>query len=1153
MLSEATKRWISIKTEALQTPNVAAFLNALKHSESPSTIMEWLPKLHSLKKVRDVNSPAPTPRSFYDLTTSPALAPGSLEKEFVWVGATLMASSNVVTTWLEGCEKIEVLAFKEDYTSALEVLNTIELEVGCSLWSLETRISLIANAEGVDRQKAFAKALWEDEKINPIVQLYAYYTSTRAESKMSCWKYDSLISQLCSTIDNDEKAAAESWIGFLLNFYGPAKFERFENLLWRNSRLPIVDLYLTFVRCAILAVSDSVCDQGAIRALKKVVTILCEHINDKRLLKVLFVLDCNARPSTPLACNDLLSCMDNYSGGKYTECAGAAISWLNRVPAQFEYAELLAKSVARGGHADVQLVSHRPVREIVESMITILLKQDDAEAAENQLRKRCYAWPSSSFSAQLFSFLHREHLSDGYVFSKKHVAFGDFANSTCTPRFSFSIPSQDGRLFYLDRLRVSNQLSPTIDLYHSMVKCTSLNTLGVHYGRAQLYTAKQYLLDGSPQKARSVLTSIDDRSDPILDQDITLCLNRAALTQNDWATSIRLMTRSFVSNPVMIYRLPLKELLDKIKASNADRECAKDIGLCILADAYCQQFSAIYETTRDNAFEDFLDHAGIRRPSEISEIKDQFANDELLYFLKHICTESVLDNSTEFVSTEDLQGEKIAILRLLIELDSKDQEQYSEQIKEITKELVVRRLASQVPQSGIHVEVAGIKRVVEKSLRESYTRYVDLCANSDDALADDLLVRLGEVLGAEHTRFAIVIPRNERLSLLQEIVVEVRDHFVSSNEFGLDGYLSTGMRHGTLSGQIRAPFEMLSLITQRDDATGIYRHPRYWLDWYPNLTITQQNKLSEAVQNFSAGIDALIEKARVQWIQIRTEKRDGEGLFDFRISRRMLLDFQNQLRVLKSYEEFVDAIFAKLWELTDRCLDVVRSRISTDLKNEITELVGVMENSVRSVLGANQNPELLVKITTARTEAQYAVDKIANWFTRLPPPDLEPYTLDLAISIAFEMMKNLFPNTKLQANLEGGMEMRFRGETLKGIVQVLFILLENVRKHCGLESNPIPVAIRVQTEYDFIKIAVSNRVADAPNIEDRRNMLNKAWLRERSDQRFASVAMEKGSGLQKIERILKVDLKCEPALDFSFSDDHLFRAEIRLKSASLTL
>ena len=272
-----------------------------------------------------------------------------------------------------------------------------------------------------------------------------------------------------------------------------------------------------------------------------------------------------------------------------------------------------------------------------------------------------------------------------------------------------------------------------------------------------------------------------------------------------------------------------------------------------------------------------------------------------------------------------------------------------------------------------------------------------------------MILELGKLLGAAAEQLRFLIPGNERQSLFREMFCEVRDLFVSSNEFGLSGYLSTGLRHGTLAGQLRAPFETYQLVTQRDEETKIYRDPSFWLDRYSTLPKAILLAMSERLQAFSRRVDELIDVARTEWIQVHTEAKPTGGLFDYTISDVRLAQLQQSVDGKTLYDDFLNAVFDLLWEITERSLRRVREQIDSCLKPLLMQEVDSLEHDIRAVFLTRDASEILASITKARTSAQYAVDKIASWFKRAKESDLEPYGLDLPIEIAIEMVKTFSP------------------------------------------------------------------------------------------------------------------------------------------------
>lgn len=70
-----------------------------------------------------------------------------------------------------------------------------------------------------------------------------------------------------------------------------------------------------------------------------------------------------------------------------------------------------------------------------------------------------------------------------------------------------------------------------------------------------------------------------------------------------------------------------------------------------------------------------------------------------------------MDTSSEFYSSNELYEERIKICQILIELDSRNHDIYSNQIKEYTAKLFINKKMSEIEQSKIYVDIEGIKKI----------------------------------------------------------------------------------------------------------------------------------------------------------------------------------------------------------------------------------------------------------------------------------------------------------------------------------------------------------------------------------------------------------------------------------------------------------
>ena len=129
--------------------------------------------------------------------------------------------------------------------------------------------------------------------------------------------------------------------------------------------------------------------------------------------------------------------------------------------------------------------------------------------------------------------------------------------------------------------------------------------------------------------------------------------------------------------------------------------------------------------------------------------------------------------------------------------------------------------------------------------------------------------------------------------------------------------------------------------------------------------------------------------------------------------------------------------------------------------------------------------------------------------------------------------------------------MRLPGKTLTSFANVVFILLENVRKHCGLTNDPVAVAATFAVSGDTLVLTLENSMAADVNVDHSCNELNGVWGSRRGPLSFESVPKEGKSGLQKIARILTVEIGAPPQMRFTVTDQRTFRATVTLNAELL--
>src|SRR5690349_12861313 len=125
---------------------------------------------------------------------------------------------------------------------------------------------------------------------------------------------------------------------------------------------------------------------------------------------------------------------------------------------------------------------------------------------------------------------------------------------------------------------------------------------------------------------------------------------------------------------------------------------------------------------------------------------------------------------------------------------------------------VIRGALREVDKSRVYVDTRGIQSALPPELRIDIERFLEIAR---------LPVRLRTVIAKISPSGDLVLAPTARFGDLGEklfelVFADITTRFIFSNEHGLDSFLSVQVRHGTLGGELRAPFEGAHLVTRQE-------------------------------------------------------------------------------------------------------------------------------------------------------------------------------------------------------------------------------------------------------------------------------------------------------------------------------------------------
>jgi hypothetical protein len=605
-------------------------------------------------------------------------------------------------------------------------------------------------------------------------------------------------------------------------------------------------------------------------------------------------------------------------------------------------------------------------------------------------------------------------------------------------------------------------------------------------------------------------------------------LVRCYLTQGKFAEASELAAKLLVKSSYFALVLPITQLVAGLLTHHNEPLAISPtrglISVAIIFDIYSRYVSSDRGAERADAYKDVLRRHEVDRASRLNAT----SNDELIYFLRHVCVPDVLDQSLALLGTRDVEDERIAILRRLIEMMTSPGKlpppEIKEELREITTRQVVRDTSLRLDQSKIYVNVDGIRRNIDVIMREDWNRYKLIASASVDFTFQEQLERILE--GKMVTRVTVVsyAPFVQARALLTRMIGQLRDEFTSNKEFGLNSNLSTNIRHGYVLLEFRSPLVNRKLITNRNSENEDYVDNTYWLDPLSDSDSSGRLRLRGILNSFSARVDEEINFVN-KLLQIRADKTP-QGLFIYEGVERVIAPIGAAISKAETYDEFVAEVFASLWKVTEKNLSQVRDKLMMVVLPTFGDALGRLEGELREGGFDQLVPALLTAIPLARLDMQVAIERVASWFTLSSNSEYQDFDLEIAYRAALSSVKTYYSNISIHsAYVSHPGPIMLQGWCLPILARLFFLILDNAAFHGASEVMRLRISTSVALGgNDLLSLKISNTLPgglDLNRLRSTINSINDAYGEEKAKE---MVGQEGGSGYPKMWKLLNFDL-----------------------------
>jgi len=634
-------------------------------------------------------------------------------------------------------------------------------------------------------------------------------------------------------------------------------------------------------------------------------------------------------------------------------------------------------------------------------------------------------------------------------------------------------------------------------------------------------------------------------------------LYAALYADGQFAKALDLVVDHCLSQPGAHRLYPLEELANAVQAGSARRR--NEVGLSILLQLAARYVHPRWERDLSDAYENALNDFSVDTPSKLiaSAGRVTIPATRLTFFLRYVCVPRILDDSTAFSTVTEVETERIRICQFLSDFDPPNGEVYASEIRAITRDAQVAQLLAQIESSKIYVDEEGLKSAFHDKLSALFERHQILLRSPPlEYQAEQLAKRLKELVRDKKAPIDLKnlhLPASERESLFTSILVDFIDQFTLNPAYGLKIHLSTSIRHGVFEGHVRAPFAAEHLLCSIDPQSNRHVAPSAWAR-IDGVDDDEQDFVQKQLIRFTQRVETLVKHWLDDLLRVREAPGNTEARFDFRVFDDELEALRESITAATTYAEFLDRLFSFCWTKVDESMVLIRHELDTELRVGLTSAIDTLVASLEARISHNRIQRLIDASVRAKTSAQASVDTIREWFKR--PSDLlrSPFDIDLAIRVALKQIQNCYVHIDFRPTIHIDAPSKIAGDSLDGIVEIFFLLFQNVIRHSGFPGSPedVEVFVRMTLLQDcensrltdtLLIISVRNRVHESVDVSVRRILIAEAQQRYEHDSAMRLAGREGGSGLSKVWRTLQFDLNVQHRLGLSI-DDSRFSATL---------
>lgn len=1127
-MAKAVERLVKKVAESKRIP---AELTRIKFRSSPEQIRDFFLASASTAQITSVLHEGTIARADTEIRSALGLPKSTLSRELLWELLVLRQFAEQLSQFVSAERAITRAVIGGKSNAAYERLRLIESSLGKSQWTIRTQLLIAGLAGDASSHKACLARVRENERIDPIVNFSTFYHGLQTDGETTLVQYQSHFDAVLEA-QRESRGDVNEFLRFTLTPYFRHPFHFQPETISYGTCAPIVDRFIALRRFLKLGYlhGERLLSPLQVRILQGI----AKHTACPTFTRIAQLLG-GASWGPPSEVDKRFQiALTQYTRGRYSECADIALRLARECPESLPPYVLAARSAINTGASITDGLAESQ-KQVLAALLVAESNQDGLFGSLETLGKVALQFSDGVFGDELSAYVARSNY--GRVMKGTQFGFAGASAFGCiaaNPALFQSLHSDVAKRWKVE-FSAGFDSPGVLDLFDLADGVPDagekLSTGGIPDARVKRFQARGLIRKGRIHDAIELLHPIATNPNIIAAEDAKSLLMTCLLQVGDAVALTRLLVNESVAKPSNAFGLPLSEAV--ALGLSARGGIDGEIVWPVLCDMEFRQNKRPDTSPREMALEDYLDAVGVRIVSELlgrNDILSSHPRTILRYFFEQVAMPDNLAGSCKYESSREVEDERMRILRFLVSWEPSRAREYQDEIRRITEGRITENAFQELERTKIRVDIDGVHRELGSSLDSDWAWYLRVRHSQSSTIAAAMLDVLSEQearLGGDKVK--VVVFRDSTLPILVRLLERVRDVFAFSDEYGLDGYLSVGIRHGTLKGKLRAPVARHQVVLQLLKDHSGYRKSEHWTERcrVHGIHESQSTDLHKLLHAFSSDFDRVIDDLNDSKIQIRVA-RDGAGMFHLVVDDEAAINCAKKITPDTSSDDFVTYAIEYLWGQTDASLKLLRSHITDVVGRDLNHFLNHLQSEVgRSLPEGPLSSEVNEAISAARTDLQRALEEAASWFARSEGGYLPSMPAELPFKLAEQQSQNIHPGLKFTATCEVAEETNFPGYLLRPLSDIAFIAFDNIVKHAGLGDNAV-AKVSISRVDSGVAVRISNELGKGADRGALKAVLaspTRSKAENGAPQYRGLVRRDKGSGLAKAMKVATVDIK----------------------------